>query len=108
MMLKQLLDYARAKDGVEYEYKESWQADVVKVKGKMFAFAGQDKAGNNIINLKNDPAVNLELRAAFPDFVTAGYYSNKEHWNSWYYAKKGLKMGLLKEQIDRSYELVAD
>ncbi|MDR2636088.1 MAG: MmcQ/YjbR family DNA-binding protein [Campylobacteraceae bacterium] len=106
MTLKQLLDYSKSKDGAEYEYKEAWQADVVKVKGKMFAFAGKDKNGNNIITLKNDPTANLELRAAFSDFVTAGYYSNKKHWNSWCYDKETLKFELLKEQIDISYELV--
>jgi predicted DNA-binding protein (MmcQ/YjbR family) len=105
--IQEILDYAKSKNGAEYEYKEAWQADVIKVKGKMFAFAGKNKAGNNIVNLKNDPSANQELREAFPDFVAPGYYSNKDHWNSWYYDKKGLDISLLKEQIDDSYELVA-
>jgi predicted DNA-binding protein (MmcQ/YjbR family) len=97
MTIKELIDYSISKKGAEYEYKPEWKADIVKVNGKMFAFAGEDKAGNKIINLKNDPEINLKLRKAFPNFVSAGYYSNKARCNSWFYDKKGVKDNLLKE-----------
>ena len=105
MTLQQILTYAQSKPAAEHEYKTEWEADILKIKGKMFAFLGGDKENNRILNLKNDPQTNIELREKYPDLVKAGYYSNKTHWNSWYYDKTDEK--ILKSQIDRSYELVA-
>ncbi|GHV03486.1 hypothetical protein AGMMS50229_02770 [Campylobacterota bacterium] len=103
----EIIEYATSKPNAMREYKPAWQAEVIKVGDKMFAFMSRNKEGEKIVNLKNDPETNASLREQYPEFVEAGYYSNKEHWNSWYYDQPNFDNELLKEQIDRSYELVA-
>ena len=104
--LPEIITYCTVKQGAAHEYKTAWEADVFTVGGKMFGFVGADKSGAAIINLKNEPHENLDLRAEFDDWVTPGYYSNKDHWNSWYWQKPGANWQLLKQQIDCSYELI--
>ena len=107
MTNQQIITHCLSKTGAKHEYKMVWEADVLTVGGKMFAFSGGDKAGERIINLKNSPAENEIMREKYEDWVTAGYYSNKDHWNSWYWARENFDFELLREQIDISYALVA-
>ena len=104
--LKEIINYCVGKMEVEHEYKTDWEADVFKVDGKMFGFVGGDKAGEAIINLKNDPRENFDLREKYKAWVTPGYYSNKDHWNSWYWQREAADWKLLCEQIDISYDLI--
>lgn len=52
---------------------------VMKVGGKMFAYA--DIVNFNMINVKCDPEVAIELRELYPE-VIPGFHCNKKHWNS--------------------------
>jgi predicted DNA-binding protein (MmcQ/YjbR family) len=54
---------------------------VPKVGGRMYALANIH-AVHLSINLKCDPIVALDLRAAFPGIVLPGWHMNKEHWNT--------------------------
>lgn len=67
----------------EIAFKPEWGADVAKVGGKMFAYIGDDDKGRDILTVKGEPEFNEFWREKFPESVTAGYYMNKIHWNSY-------------------------
>lgn len=52
---------------------------------------------------KNDPDTNEVLREQFPQ-ITGAWHMNKTYWNS--VNCEGLKPELIRELIDRSYDLV--
>ena len=98
-------EYLMAKPAVTKDFKAEWNWIRYFVGGKMFAAVLLDKDGKPYyINLKLEPSEGELLRAQYQDIVP-GYYSNKQHWNS------GQPDGtvpdeLLKEMLDRSYQLV--
>ncbi len=68
-------------------------------------FALTDVENFESINLKCLPEEAVQLREQYPS-VQPGYHMNKKHWNT--VIIDGSKPDrLLKEWIDRSYELVA-
>lgn len=77
------------------------QTDVYKVGGKLFALMGLRGGG---INLKCDPGLAQELRAAY-EGVQPGYHMNKRHWNT--VALDGdVPDVMLADLIEDSYDLV--
>lgn len=74
-------EYCLAKQGAVKKFKEEWLAAIYTVVGKMFALQGDDSSGKAIITLKLTPLEGSFLRSQYKD-ITAGYYINKEHWNS--------------------------
>jgi predicted DNA-binding protein (MmcQ/YjbR family) len=54
------------------------------------------------LNLKCDPALAEQLRAANPQ-ITPGYHMNKKHWNT---VTSGLPLELMRDLIEDSYDLV--
>ncbi len=56
-------------------------------------------------NVKCDPDEAAELREEYPESILPGYHMNKKHWNTIVTGK--LKASVLKEMIDKSYDLVA-
>ncbi len=77
---------------------------VYKVGGKMFALLADDSEPLRI-SLKCDPDLALELRAQYPEMVSAGYHLNKRHWNT-IEVTDSIPTAELEEWIDHSYDLV--
>lgn len=90
--------------GAESGFPFGPDAEVWKVGGKMFALVAVD-ADPPRISLKCDPDLALELRAQFPDQVTAGYHLDKRHWNT-VTVDEGLPAVELEDWVDHSYHLV--
>jgi predicted DNA-binding protein (MmcQ/YjbR family) len=84
---------------------------VFKVRGRadsparVFALAWPDDAGGRI-NLKCDPALAEQLRAAHPE-ITPGYHMNKRHWNT---VDCGGNLGrkTVRDLVEDSYDLVLE
>jgi len=70
--------------------------------GKMFALTDVELFES--INLKCDPEKAVQLREEYPA-VLPGYHMNKKHWNT-VLMDEGLGERLIKEWIDKSYDLV--
>lgn len=96
--------YCLFKRGAEKDFKVEWDATRYLIGGKMFALQGGDKDKNAIITLKCEPLFGQHLRGQYQHIV-AGYYMNKEHWNS-VYLDGDVPDDVLKQMIDMSYELV--
>jgi len=95
---------------------------VVKVRGraatrpKMFALIwseGREVAGAGMapvttarMNLKVDPALGDQLRAAHPE-ITPGYHMNKRHWVT-LACGPGLPEPMVRDMIEDSYDLVVE
>ena len=97
-------EYCMSKQGVTKEYKEEWQATRYMVGGKMFALQGNDNTKRPIITLKLIPTDGDFLRNRFEDIV-AGYYMNKDHWNS-VYLDSSVPDDIVQDMIDRSHTIV--
>ena len=104
MKYEWLDEYCLSKRGAEKDFKVEWDATRYLVGGKMFGMQGGDKAKKAIITLKCDPLFTQSLREQYKHIV-AGYYMNKEHWNS-LYLDGDVPDDVLKQMIDMSYELV--
>ena len=82
-------------------------AAVFKVAGrdgtraKMFGLL-MHRGGTTSMNLKCDPALAEQLRAANPQ-ITPGYHMNKKHWNT---VVPGLDAETMLAMIEDSYDLV--
>lgn len=76
---------------------------VYKVAGKVFAIL-QGVEQPYRVTLKCEPSLALELRAQFPA-VTAGYHTNKKHWNT-VTLDGTVPEEELKDMLDHSYERV--
>ncbi len=96
--------YLLSKKGAEKDFKVEWDATRYKVGDKMFAMQGGDKEGKAIITLKCEPPFGQLLRKQYSDIV-AGYYMNKEHWNS-VYLEGDVPDDVVKQMIDESYSLI--
>ncbi len=96
--------YCLLKKGALKEFKTEWEATLYRIGGKMFALAGENKEKKAIITLKCEPMTAQLLRSQYADIV-AGYYMNKEHWNS-VFLNGSVPEGILKQMIDMSYDLV--
>ena len=97
-------EYCLAKNGAEKDFKIEWNAIRYLIGGKMFALQGGDKYEKPIITLKCIPPFGETLRKEY-EHIVAGYYMNKEHWNS-VYLDGDVPDAVLKQMIDMSYDLV--
>ncbi len=98
-------DYLMSKTGVKKDFKEEWQWTRYLLEEKMFAAVCKNEAGADVlITLKLEPSDGDFLRQQYEDIIP-GYYMNKIHWNS---IKTDGKVPdeLLKEMLDKSYQLV--
>ena len=103
MTFDELRDYCLSKPFTEETLPFDNQTLVFKVKNKMFALHGMEREPA-AVNLKCDPERALELREEFPELILPGYHMSKVHWNT--VLLRGLRLSLLRELIDHSYELV--
>ena len=96
--------YLLSKKGAQKDFKVEWDATRYQIGGKMFAMQGGDKEKKAIITLKCEPLFGQLLREQHQHII-AGYYMNKEHWNS-VYLDGDVPDDVLKQMIDMSYGLV--
>ena len=73
--------YLLSKAGVERDYKAEWDWTRYMIRGKLFCAVCADGTDFALINVKCEPEFNFSVRDMFED-IGAGYYCNKEHWNS--------------------------
>jgi predicted DNA-binding protein (MmcQ/YjbR family) len=99
-------EYCLSKKGTQKDFKVEWNATRYLIGGKMFAMQGGDKYHKPIITLKCDPLFTKSLREQYHHIV-AGYYMNKEHWNSMY-LEGDVPDDVLRQMIDMSYELILE
>ncbi|WP_068475592.1 MmcQ/YjbR family DNA-binding protein [Saccharicrinis aurantiacus] len=102
MNIEALREYCINKKGTTEEFPFDDVTLVFKVMGKMFALTSLDK--DLSINLKCDPEKAIELREEY-EAIIPGYHMNKKHWNTVQIDGR-LKVDLIKELIDHSYNLV--
>jgi len=100
-----MYEYLLSKKSMTWDFKVEWQWIRYLIGGKMYAAVCKDNTGNDeIISLKLEPSEGDFLRRQYEE-ITPGYYMNKTHWNS--VSLRGeVPKELLKEMIDKSYELV--
>ncbi|MGH4028201.1 MmcQ/YjbR family DNA-binding protein [Actinomycetota bacterium Odt1-20B] len=79
------------------------ETSVFKVAGKLFALTRLDGSPLTV-NLKCDPDMAVQLRAAHPEIVP-GYHMNKRHWNT-VTVDGELPDARVRELIEDSYDLV--
>lgn len=98
-------DYLMSKNGVTKDLKIEWNWIRYQIGGKLFAaicLDGDDKP--YYITLKLNPIEGEFLREQYKDIIP-GFYMNKQHWNS--VNPDGIVPDeLLKEMLDKSYQLV--
>lgn len=82
-----------------------------KIGGKIFAYlclpdapSCQRADTSNLIVLKSDPDVALDLRDQYPNEVEAAWHWNKKYWNQVRYDK--LRSALVRQMICDSFRLV--
>ena len=102
MNIESFRNYCLKKKGVTEEFPFGNETLVFKVMNKLFALANVDEFDS--INLKGDPEENEQLRERY-DGILPGYHMNKKHWNT-VLTDGSVNDKLLKEMIDKSYELV--
>lgn len=91
--------------GAQLEHPFGPQADVYKVRGKVFMLASVHQGGP-IVTLKAAPADARILCEAYAD-ITPGYHMNKRHWIT---VQPGgdVDAGLLRDLVTESYLLVVE
>ena len=99
-----LCAYLLSKTGASKDFKEEWQWERYLIRDKMFAAICTDKSGEPIVTLKLEPAFGFMMRQEYKA-VVPGHYMNKEHWNS-INLEADVPEDVLKNMIDRSYELI--
>lgn len=100
-------EYLMSKPAVTKNLEESWNWLRYCIGNKMFvAICLDDKNEPYYINLKLHPDEGAFLREQYED-ILPGYYSNKLHWNS-IRPDGAVSDELLKDLLDKSYELVLD
>lgn len=106
MDILELRAYCLAKKATEKAMPFDQDTLVFKVLGKMFALTSLNgwEQGCPRINLKYDADAIEALRETY-DFVFPGYHMSKKHWNTVAIVPE-LSDELLKQWIDRSYDLV--
>lgn len=98
-------DFLMKKQGVTKDLQASWNWIRYQIGGKMFAAICLDENDNPYyITLKSEPTEGDFLRQKYKDIIP-GYYMNKTHWNS-INPDGAVPDALLKELLDKSYELV--
>ncbi|MBK5145126.1 MmcQ/YjbR family DNA-binding protein [Budviciaceae bacterium BWR-B9] len=103
MNLQDCIEYCLTKTGSVHDYQPLWDADRVKVGGKIFAIVG-DLNGRSSITLKCPPALAERLRDEHQNIIP-GYHMNKALWNTLFLNGK-LEDALIRNMIDISYQEV--
>lgn len=104
MNAEEIREYALAKEYAEEGFPFGENTIVFKVKNKIFLLVALYENPPRF-NAKCDPDKATELREEYPESILPGYHMNKKHWNT--VIVTGLKIKLLKELIDDSYDLVS-
>lgn len=99
-----LHQYALAKPGAVLEYKESWDAVLYRLFGKIFALLLRSKDYGVLLNLKCDPYMSLAFRERYRT-VMPGWHMNKLHWVSLSLEGRTPE-DACKKLVDISYDLV--
>lgn len=97
-------DYLMRKPGTLFERKESWNALLYRLHGKIFAMLLYHSNGEMLVNLKCDPFVSIAFREACPD-VRPGWHMNKLHWLSLHLDGQ-VPRDMAEELMDISYDLI--
>ncbi|WP_370979859.1 MmcQ/YjbR family DNA-binding protein [Agaribacterium sp. ZY112] len=97
--------YVAAKQEAKASFPFGPEAEVFKIRGKMFALWMEDYQGCVAVNLKCDPEQAPALRDVF-EAVSAGYHMNKKHWNT-VRLDGSLPLAEFVRQLDHSFALVA-
>ncbi len=98
-------EYLLSKKGAHKDFKEEWNWDRYLIEDKMFVAICYDNNHKDVyITLKLEPLEGDFLRRQYEDIIP-GYYMNKTHWNS-IKTDGNVPDELLKELLDKSYELV--
>ena len=103
MTPQELRTFCLSFNDVVEEFPFGPEASVFKVAGKMFALSSLDAAPLTV-NLKCDPEIAVQLRAAHPEIVP-GWHMNKRHWNTVTVDAK-LPDQQVRELVEDSYDLV--
>lgn len=99
-----------SKTGCVKDFKAEWGWWRYQVGSRMFAATCQPSGehpvyqGRELISLKCEPLLALELQKEFPD-VVPGFYMDKQHWIS-VFLDGEVGDDMLRALCDRSYELV--
>jgi len=99
-----LHEYVLAKPEAVFEYKESWDAMLYRLYGKIFALLLRSKDYGILLNLKCDPYMSLAFRERYRT-VMPGWHMNKLHWVSLSLEGRTPE-DACKELVDISYDLV--
>ncbi len=98
-------EYLLNKKSVTKDLKAEWNWIRYMIGGKMFAAICLDDDNKPYyITLKLEPMEGDLLRNQYCD-ILPGYYMNKVHWNS-VKADGDVPSDLLKEMLDKSYDLI--
>ncbi|MEP7277697.1 MAG: MmcQ/YjbR family DNA-binding protein [Bacteroidota bacterium] len=106
MDIEQLQEYCVSKPGVEETLPFGPDTLVYKVAGKVFLLTSLSNEEGMRFNVKCDPDLAEELRAAYP-CVLPGFHMNKKHWNT-IVVDGSVSVKQLKQWIDHSYERVIE
>lgn len=104
MNIEQVREYCLSLKGVTEDMPFGDDTVVFRVYQKIFALVSL--SGDNMVNLKCDPARAIELREEY-EAITPGYHMNKAHWNS-LQLDGSLRIELIKELIGHSYQLIVE
>ncbi|MDL2209853.1 MmcQ/YjbR family DNA-binding protein [Desulfovibrio sp. OttesenSCG-928-O18] len=96
--------YALAKPEAVLEHKETWDALLYRVYGKIFALLLRNASDGLLLNLKCDPYLSLTFRERYPG-VIPGWHMNKLHWVS-LRLRDSTPDDVCRELVDISYDLV--
>ncbi len=100
-------EYLMSKSGVTKDLKVEWNWIRYQIGGKLFAAICLDSSNRpHYITLKLNPDEGEFLRKQYEDIIP-GYYMNKVHWNS-VNPDGNVPDELLKEMLDKSYQLILD
>jgi len=83
------------------------ETEVFRLGGKMFALCARSQTNPVTANLKCDPDLASDLRAAWPGEVLPGWHQNHRHWNT-VRLDGSLPDAKLEWMIRHSWELVRD
>jgi len=104
MNAAEIREYVLQKDNVTEGFPFGEDNLVFKVNNKMFLLISLDELPLKF-NAKCDPEKAIELREEYPEAILPGYHMSKKHWNT--VVAQNIKLALLKEMIDDSYNLVS-
>ena len=104
MNAEEIREYALAKEYAEEGFPFGENTLVFKVKNIIFLLVALHESPLRF-NAKCSPDKAAELREEYPDSILPGYHMNKKHWNT--VIITNLKIKLIKELIDGSYDLVS-